>query len=77
MFSADDAELQRAREAVYDARWDRHRDQALVALTAVVVLALLAFALLSHNVLFVGAALGTPAGGPAVLRAFRRALPRQ
>src|SRR4051794_10606821 len=75
MATADDAELQRAREKIYDTRWERHRDQTLVLLAGIMILALLAAAMLTGNVLFVGAAIGVPAGLPTAIRAVR-ALPR-
>jgi hypothetical protein len=72
MATSTDARLQRAREAVYDARWERHRDQALVALTAVVILVLLAAALVTVNPLFAAPVLTAPLAVPATLRRISR-----
>jgi succinate dehydrogenase hydrophobic anchor subunit len=75
MPTAADVELQQAREHVYDARWIRHRDQALVLLACVVVLVLVLAALFAGGVMIAGAAVGSPAwvlGTVGVLRVLPR-----
>jgi hypothetical protein len=74
MATAADAHVQHAREAVYDVRWTRHRDQALIAITVVVILALVGATLITSNMMFAALAFGAP-GVAATLRAVRTLLP--
>jgi hypothetical protein len=73
MATAADVAVQLAREKVYDARWARHRDQLLVAVTGAVVIALVAASLHTGDVRFAALALGAP-GLAATFRAIHKQL---
>lgn len=73
MATAAEVRVQQARETVYDTRWARHRDQALVVITAVVILALVGATVLTGNPMFAALALGAP-GIAATFRAVQNHL---